>query len=71
MEQWTSAAKQLNQWDALQEYAASAGNNALLADSYWRLSEWDRLRDVLVGDVLVGLPRAGLAFVSCAGCAPS
>jgi hypothetical protein len=54
VEQWASAAKQLNQWDALQEYAASAGNNALLADSYWRLSEWDRLRDVLVGAFLLG-----------------
>ncbi|KIY95658.1 transformation/transcription domain-associated protein [Monoraphidium neglectum] len=49
VDQWVNAAKQLNQWDALQEYALAADNNALLADCYWRLSEWDRLRDVLVG----------------------
>jgi hypothetical protein len=49
VEQWVSSAKQLNQWDALAEYAGAADNNALLADAYWRLSEWDRLRDILVG----------------------
>ncbi len=74
VEQWASAAKQLNQWDALQEYAASAGNNALLADSYWRLSEWDRLRDVLVGVCLMGrgegsvcprTPAPGSAAAAC------
>lgn len=47
VEQWTSAAKQLNQWDALQEYSAASDNGSLLADSYWRLGEWDRLRDLL------------------------
>lgn len=31
-----------------QEYAQAAENNALLADSYWRLSEWERLRDLMV-----------------------
>jgi len=58
VDQWVNAAKQLNQWDALQEYAGACDNNALLADSYWRLSEWERLRDVLVG-VGVGLGGGG------------
>ncbi len=44
LDQWINCCKQLNQWEPLHEYARGTDNNALTADSMWRLSDWDGLR---------------------------
>ncbi|KAK4538022.1 hypothetical protein CDCA_CDCA15G4047 [Cyanidium caldarium] len=47
-ERWMACAKQLNQWDALSEYARSVVHIELLHETLWRLPDWAALKELLI-----------------------
>lgn len=45
--QWIECAKRLNQWDVVGSYAKSVGSVELVAESAWKLGDWDTLKEAL------------------------
>ncbi|KAK3867130.1 hypothetical protein Pcinc_027378 [Petrolisthes cinctipes] len=48
-ERWIRCAKELNQWDLVQEYGSSeaSGNPLLVLESAWRVPNWARMKEAL------------------------
>ncbi|KAK7066693.1 hypothetical protein SK128_022508, partial [Halocaridina rubra] len=48
-ERWIRCAKELNQWDLVQEYGSSdaSGNPLLVLESSWRVPDWARMKEAL------------------------
>lgn len=48
-ERWIRCAKELNQWDLVQEYGSSeaSGNPLLVLESAWRVPNWARMKESL------------------------
>ncbi|XP_068243023.1 transformation/transcription domain-associated protein isoform X3 [Palaemon carinicauda] len=48
-ERWIRCAKELNQWDLVQEYGSSdsSGNSLLVLESSWRVPNWARMKEAL------------------------
>lgn len=57
-EHWLKCAKELNQWDIIQEYSSSkAGNNScMVLESAWRNGTWTSVKDAL-SNVELACPR--------------
>jgi|AntDeeMetagen681_2_1112603.scaffolds.fasta_scaffold36488_1 transformation/transcription domain-associated protein len=52
IEQWVSCAKNLSQWDVLDEYARETHNYELSIDCLWRLQDWVGLKNTLTNKVV-------------------
>lgn len=46
---WIRCAKELNQWDIIQEFASTKGNTNphLVLESAWRIPNWSLMKDAL------------------------
>jgi len=68
VEQWVGCAKNLNQWDMLEEYARDTHNHELSLDCLWRLQDWGALKTTLTNKV-VQVRGAGAVLEVCSSAA--